>query len=160
MRTHSLRPLTLAALSLLALTGCQSTAPEVEVDNAWAKSAQSGMTGVFADITNPGLEPITLVAASSDAASVVELHEVVGGVMQQKQGGIVIEPGETHSLEPGADHIMLMGLTGPLEPGDTVSITLEFDSGASVLVDAQVRDYAGANEEYVGDAPMNHGGME
>lgn len=149
-----------AIAALLGLTGCQATDQEIEVANAWAKSAPSGMTGVFAEITNPRDEPITLVGGSTEAASMVELHEVVGGVMQEKQGGMLIEPGATLTLEPGGDHIMLMGLTDPLEAGETVIVTIALDSGETLELEAAVRDYAGANEEYVGGGEMNHGGME
>lgn len=150
-------------MSLIALAGCSGSADEPLVEGAWAKSAESGMTAVFADITNPGSKPLTIVGGSSEAADMVEVHEVVDGVMRQKEGGLTIEPGETHSLMPGADHIMLLGLTDPLEAGETVSVTLELAGGDQLVIDAPVRDYAGANEEYVpggSEGGMNHGGME
>jgi len=138
-----------AALGLVAaLSGCQSAPAQLEVENAWAKAAESGMTAVFADISNPGGEDITMVGGTTDVAQMVELHEVADGVMQQKEGGIVVPANSTISLMPGADHIMIMGLNGPLLAGETITVTIELDNGDTLEVTADVRDYQGANEEY------------
>lgn len=149
-----------ATTVLVALAGCSTDSAPLEVENAWAKAADSGMTAVFADITNSSSVDVTMVAGSTDAAAMVELHEVVDGVMREKDGGHLIPAGETLSLMPGGDHIMLMGLTKPLLAGDTLSVTIELDNGETLVIDAQVRDYQGANEEYEGDGmDMNHGDM-
>lgn len=141
-------PLALAAVALGTLVSCSSTPEPPVAEQAWAKAADSGMTAVFADITNTGSEPVTIVGGHSEAAQHVELHEVVDGVMREKPGGFVVKPNSTRVLEPGADHIMLMGLAGPLIPGDSVLVTLELDTGEPLEVVAEVRDYAGAMEVY------------
>ena len=139
-----------------SLGGCATQSEDsVEVSNAWVKSAPSDMSAFFADVTNTGQESVAIVGGSTDAASMVEVHEVLDGVMQPKAGGVVIEPGESTMLMPGGDHIMLMGLTEPLLAGDTVTLTLDLSDGSTVTVEALVKDYSGANEEY--DA---HGGMD
>ena len=154
------------ATVLAALAGCSSESAPLQVENAWAKAADSGMTAVFADITNPSGVDVTMVAGSTDAAAMVELHEVAEGVMREKEGGHLIPAGETLSLMPGGDHIMLMGLTEPLLAGDTISVTIELDNGETLVIDAQVRDYQGANEEYHSDdmdmdgGEMSHGDMD
>ncbi len=82
----------------------------------------------------------------------VELHETVkndtGAMqMQPKAGGIVIPAGGTHLLEPGADHVMLMMLTGPLETGTTTTLTLSTSDG-DVTLTVPVRAFTGAQESY------------
>lgn len=153
-----------AGLSLaaaVALAGCQSAPAELEVNNAWAKAAESGITAVFADISNPGSTDITLVGGATDVASMVELHEVADGIMREKEGGIVVPAGDTITLMPGADHIMLMGLNQPLLAGETLSVTIELDDGGELMVEADVRDYQGANEDYhSGDMNMDMGGSD
>ena len=139
----------------VAVSGCQAQPAELQVENAWAKAAESGMTAVFADISNAGGEDITMVGGTTEVAKMVELHEVVDGVMQQKEGGIVVPADSTISLMPGADHIMIMGLTTPLLAGDTMSVTIELDNGETLEITADVRDYQGANEEYQGSGDMN-----
>ncbi|GAA3589914.1 hypothetical protein GCM10022198_12230 [Klugiella xanthotipulae] len=163
MYTRSLTLTALVAAGLLALSGCSSTPTPVEttavaadaltVSDAWIKASDTGMTGAFGELNNSSATDITVVAASSDAAATVELHEVITGddgnsLMQQKEGGFVVPAEGTHALEPGADHLMFMELTDKLEPGQTVSITLELSDGSTVKIEAPVKQYAGANESY------------
>ncbi len=53
---------------------------------------------------------------------------------------IAVPAGETVTLEPGGYHIMLMDLNKDLEPGDTLEVTLELESGATETVTAEVRE--------------------
>lgn len=168
LRTLSARSralsLSAAALALAVLAGCAPTpsaesaptaAENVQVVDAWVKAVDDGMTGGFALLENTGDSEVTLVAATTDAATTVELHEVVMSdgamVMQPKEGGILLAAGSGHELMPGADHIMLMGVTQPLLPGDEVLVTLEFSDGSTLEHAFTVKEFAGADEEYVGD---------
>jgi copper(I)-binding protein len=86
----------------------------------------------------------------------VEIHEVVMGdggdmVMQPKASGLVVAAGSSATLEPGGDHIMLMGVHDPLQPGDDVSLTLEFSDGSTLDVTATAKEFSGGNEEYTPD---------
>jgi hypothetical protein len=42
-------------------------------------------------------------------------------------------------LEPGGLHIMLIGLTGDLEAGEKLPLTLEFENAGKVQVEAEIR---------------------
>lgn len=162
-----------AALALsLTLVGCGQSATadssnettqgtvqesaELTLVGGWTK-ATDGMTGVFGTLTNPGPEEVTLVGASSPIAGMVELHETVvtGGnmKMQEIEGGFVIPAGGSLELEPGANHIMLMDLDRELLPGEELEITLLFSDGTEKELLVEVRDFAGAIEEY---APGDH----
>ncbi|MFF3037667.1 copper chaperone PCu(A)C [Arthrobacter citreus] len=154
------------AVSAAALTGCGSSSPATEptpaadgaasltMTGAWAKAADAdGMTGAFGTLENSGDEDLTIVAASSASASTVELHEVAmdddgAMVMREIEGGFVVSAGSDYLLEPGASHLMLMGLTDGLLAGDTVTITLELADGSTLDVDAVAKDFAGGNESY------------
>ena len=174
-----LRASAVTAAAALALTGCatstpatDSTAPaggatstsapataQVTVTDPWVKAAEQGMTGAFGTITNPGSEDLVLVAASTSVATSMELHETVGDgtgnmVMQEVDGGFTIPAGGELVLKPGGDHLMLMGLTAPVQAGDELEFTLEFADGSTVTFTAVAKDFAGANEQYGG----NHGG--
>lgn len=164
-----------AALALaapLALTGCAATPEDsqaaehgshtaevapgevVTVADAWAKAtaadmhAGEGMTGVFAELTNHSDTDLTITSVESDAAGMVELHEVVDGVMRKIQGDVTIPAGGTLTLEPGGNHIMLMDMTAPLLPGDDVVITAMLSDGTKLTITALVKDTSGANESY------------
>lgn len=162
-----------ALATLLLLSGCAGTAgatgadsaetaaatpaPEaaasITLEEAWVKAADDGMTALFGHLVNEGGDT-TLVAASTEAAEMAELHETVekdgAMTMRQKEGGFALPAGETFVLEPGANHVMIMGLTGPLLAGEEVTLTLEFEDGSTLEVTAPVKDYSGANEEYDG----------
>ncbi|UCR87945.1 copper chaperone PCu(A)C [Mycetocola spongiae] len=171
MKNTTTRTLILGAAALLALSGCSAAAPEatpaashsaasaadsVTVHDGWIKAVDGGMSGAFGDLRNAGESDIILVGATTPAASMVELHETVDNgsgamVMREKDGGFTIPRGGEFKLAPGANHIMLMGLTGPLSPGETVSLTLTFSDDSTQTIDLPVKDYAGANENYEGD---------
>jgi len=68
--------------------------------------------------------------------------------MQAKQGGFVIPAEGELKLEPGANHIMLMDLTKPVQAGDQVTFDLKTSDGGSVTFTAQAKDFTGANENY------------
>lgn len=55
---------------------------------------------------------------------------------------IDVPAGGSVALEPGGYHIMLLGLTAPLEAGTTVEVTLTFENAGEVAVSADVRDTA------------------
>ena len=98
---------------------------------------------------------MVIVSAATDAAPRVELHETLMAddgsmIMSEKDGGFAVDAGGDLTLEPGGNHIMLMGVTDPLEPGATVSITLTLADGGTFTYDALVKDFTGANEEYDG----------
>lgn len=167
----------LAALAL-ALAGCGTTAgaspdapdgatkpagQNVTLADGWVKAADSGMSAAFGELTNAGPDDVTVVSATTEASSMLELHETVENesgemIMREIEGGFVIPAGETLGLEPGGSHIMLMDLTDPLEAGEEVTFTLTFADDSTYEFTAPVKDYSGANENYVGgDAEMDMG---
>ena len=166
----------LAAVAL-ALAGCGTTAgassdtegaaepagQNVTLSDGWVKAADSGMSAAFGELTNTGPDDVTVVSATTEASSMLELHETVENesgemIMREIEGGFVIPAGDTLSLEPGGSHIMLMDLTDPLEAGEEVTFTLTFADDSTYEFTAPVKDYSGANENYVGgDAEMDMG---
>ncbi|OBI73353.1 copper chaperone PCu(A)C [Mycobacterium sp. E740] len=162
----------LTTLSVLA-AGCttqeheheESMASTVTVTDQWANSAEAGMAAVFGTFTNTGHHEARIVSGRSDAAGRVEVHELAaaaGGAktMRPKDGGMQIPADGSHALVPGGDHLMLMDLKKPLPPGSEVTVTVEFEDGSTLPVTAQVRDFAGANEDYqpsTGGSAPHHG---
>lgn len=159
----------LAAASL-ALTGCSSpvatpapsspvsatpfSAAGLTVSQPWVKAAASGMTGGFGVIKNTTDADVTITGASTPAARKVELHETVAGTtggmqMRAKDGGFVVPAGGELKLEPGANHLMLMGLAAPVTAGTEVTFTLALAGGETFTFTALVKDFSGANENYV-----------
>lgn len=132
------------------------------INEAWVKAAESGMTGAFADIDNDGDKPVTITAAVTPAASVTELHQtndINGTPTMQEVAALEVPANGQLTLEPGGDHIMLMQLTGPIQAGDDVSITLTCKDAGSVTFAAQARTYEGANETYAPEPADEMPGM-
>lgn len=144
---------TLPLLALLAATAaCSAGSPSPTVVDAWVKAAEDGMTAAFGTITNPGRGELVVVAASSPAAEAVELHESVleadGSTTMRQVAGFTVPAGGERELVPGGDHLMLLGLHEPLEPGEEVVVRLELADGSHLEVTAPVKDYAGAQDAY------------
>lgn len=102
-------------------------------------------SAAFMSLMNSSGEAIDLVGGSSDAATVVELHEHanVGGMMQMRQiPKITVPANGTATLQPGGLHVMLIGLKQKLKEGESVKLTLNFSNGESVTVDAPVKKVA------------------
>lgn len=94
------------------------------------------MGAAYMRITNNGDAADRLVAAETEMADVVEIHEVKmnGGVMQMSplMDGLEIPAGETVTLEPGGYHIMLIGLTESMLAGEEYTLTLTFEEAGEV----------------------------
>lgn len=133
--------------------GTSGAGAALSIADPWAKAADDGMTAAFGTVRNDGDQAVTIIGARTDAAQEVQLHETAddgsGGMsMQEKEGGFELAAGATLELTPGGEHLMLMGLTAPLQPGDALDITLELADGTEVPFTATVKDYAGAQEDY------------
>lgn len=143
----------------LTFSGCAPEATNelpktgIIIEDAWVRASEysaeaGGMTGVFAKITNRGDKTITLVGGSTDAAMMVQTHEVVDGQMQEKKGGIEIHVGQTVTLQPGGLHIMLMNLTKPIVVGDKIEYTFKFEGADSQTVTLTAKESEGGDETY------------
>lgn len=92
-----------------------------------------------------------MISATSDAASSVELHETTETsdgqmVMTETADGFPLPAGQPLMLEPGGDHLMLIGLTQSLQPGDEITLTLKLDDGTEIQFAAPVKDVSGGNK--------------
>lgn len=163
----------LSAAAVLGLSACsgdvkentkQESSQEALITNeTWVKAASEGMTGAFGVIENKTDKDITIESATSEYAKKIELHEVVetpdgAKKMQEKEGGFVVPAHKSITLEPGADHLMFMGLEKEIKPGDTIKITLKTTDGDTFDFEAPAKEFTGANENYEdGQGDMGHG---
>lgn len=152
------RVLGAAAACLMVLAACSDSADagEMTIDDAWVKASDEHMTSAFGILTHPGDDEAVIVSVTSPSSEAVELHETVMGEdgemsMQEISGGFTIEAGGELILEPGGNHLMLMGLHEPILAGETVTFTATFDNGDEFTFEAVAKDYAGANESYHDD---------
>lgn len=125
---------------------------DLMVESPWARATARGsrVGGAFLTIHNAGEQTDRLIAADSDVAARVQLHrtQMENGVMQMRhvEDGIEIPAGGMAELMPGGFHVMLMGLTAPLQEGSTFPVTLTFERAGSITIDVPVRA-AGAMDD-------------
>jgi periplasmic copper chaperone A len=139
---------------VLILAGCSSgaatSAPAaatgaLTVEGAWARpSTGADRAGAaYLVIHNGSAADDALVGASSPVATTVEIHETTAGdsgmMAMHPVERIPIPAGGSVELKPGGYHIMLIGLTAPLEVGAEIAITLMFASAAPITVQAEVK---------------------
>jgi len=146
---------------LVAATLCAAlpaVAQDIMVDGAYIRS--SGMmakTGAaFMVIHNHGTTDDRLIKAASPIAPRVELHthkEDANGVMQMLAvpEGFVIPADGSHELARGGDHVMFLGLTQPLEQGQTVPVTLTFEKAGEMVIEVPVQLAQGGAMPMQGD---------
>ncbi|MGC9418073.1 MAG: copper chaperone PCu(A)C [Rhodovulum sp.] len=131
----------LFAGALALLPALPALAGDIAVQDPYARAStmMSKSGAAFMTLVNTGTEDDRLVAAASDVAAKVELHTHVaaeGGVMKmvEVEEGFPIPAGGTRDLKRGGDHVMFLGLTRPLQQGDTVTVTLTFEKAGDMTV--------------------------
>jgi copper(I)-binding protein len=143
------RVATVAALAIVSLLlGCTtatSSAGAIAVSDAWARTSM-GMdraAAAYLVLTNDADAADALIAATSPAATTVEIHETstdAGGMTGMHPiDELPLPAGTTVTLEPGGYHLMLIDLTTDLEVGQTIEITLDFETAPDLTVTAEVR---------------------
>ena len=150
----------LAALLLIGLSACTEPPPDAYVTRSVSATAgEPAGTDARNEAcqVQPGRTPPADRAVlrarevfcggwTQPAARVVELHTHVreGEVMRMRPvTDIPVPAGQTVELRPGGLHVMLIGLTGPLQQGSRVPLTLRFERAGEVQVELTV-EAAGA----------------
>ena len=145
------------AVCALFLFSAPLAAEGIMVDDAYIRSstAKSTSGAAFMVVMNHSGADDRLIGASSDVADKVELqshNSDDNGVMRmgEIEGGVAIAADEMHAFKRGGDHLMFMGLKGPLEQGAMVPVTLEFEKAGAVEIEVMVDQ----------DRKPNHGKMK
>ena len=102
----------------------------------------ANIAAAYMTLRNKGSAPDRLVGGSAAVAGQFEVHSMVmeQGVakMRPVEGGLEIKPGETVELKPGGFNVMLTGLKQPLQKGQKVKGTLEFEKAGKVDIEYAV----------------------
>ena len=106
----------------------------LQVIDAWVRASPAGAKNgaAYATVVNHISTANTLIAAASPAATKVELHthKLDDGIMRMRRiSGVTIPGHGSAKLQPGGDHMMLLGLKRSLKAGDHIMLTLTFRSG-------------------------------
>ncbi|WP_338167115.1 copper chaperone PCu(A)C [Vibrio sp. 10N] len=136
-----LNKLLLSAIALAPLSMAQAA---IDVNDVYARATPPNATtsAVFGTIENTGNEVRTIVSASSQASSVVELHDVIkeGDVMKMRQVNTIDIPANGKTiLKPGSLHVMLLDVKAPMKEGDTINVELTFANGEVKVLTVPVK---------------------
>lgn len=158
-----MKTLTFAAIAAL-LPVAALAHDGMHINDAYVRSTNPKVGAVFLQLENHRQVACTLQSVTTDAAERAELHTHLekDGVMKmvEIEGGIPVEPGQTHDLARGGDHIMLLGLTDPLTDGDILILTFDFGTcgteEAEAVVDNQRPAHGAATDAPADDPHANH----
>lgn len=156
------RPRIMRALAvLLSLAGAAADAQDYRsgalvINRPWARATVTvqKVGAGYLTIRNEGAEADRLTGARATVAPTVELHtheiDAEGVARMRQLEAIDLPAGASVELAPGGLHLMLIGLSGPLQEGQTFPLTLVFERAGEVVVEVAVRAIRG-------DAGGQHG---
>ncbi|MGL4978018.1 MAG: copper chaperone PCu(A)C [Plesiomonas sp.] len=117
---------------------------------ARATVANANVSAVFLTLFNPESDERQLVSVSSPLADKTEMHQsstnAQGVMSMQAVAQIAIPAKGTMILQPGGLHIMLLNLHQALPEGTTVPLTLTFDNGQQINIDAMAKTVSSAKQ--------------
>ncbi|HVY65477.1 MAG TPA: copper chaperone PCu(A)C [Gammaproteobacteria bacterium] len=150
----------IALATFLAALSCVATAADApKVVDPWIRATPPQvMTGAAYLTIQGGDAADTLTGVRSGVAAKVEIHTTMqhDGVMHMMPvESLPIPAHGTVKLAPGGEHLMLTGLTRALTPGQSVTITLQFEHAGAMdvtfpVVDARSEDAAGHHGDHAG----------
>jgi periplasmic copper chaperone A len=118
----------------------------VEVVHPWTPATPDeggGTTRVFMKIKNLAGSPERLVAASTPAATKVELQEPGGDgavAFGKPLAAVVIATGKETELTRKGPHLVLTGIKSRLNAYDSFKLTLVFEKAGRMVVDVAVEE--------------------
>lgn len=124
------------------------SANQLVIDHPWSPPTPPVVknAAVYLKINNLSeiADTLNRVTVSEDIAKRAEIHlsQLHNGVarMLHQKGGVIIAPQQSLKFQPGSFHIMLLGLTKPLEVSQKFAITLWFEQRGNVPVEVWVEE--------------------
>ena len=134
----------MAALPLASASGqaADYDVGSIHITQPWTRATPKGASSAasYLTVTNSGTAPDRLTCAGTDVAAQCQIYTMgmENGVMKMRpvEGELEIKPGET--VTPGGDHIMFVKLKHPLQTGDAVEATLQFEKAGTVKIEMPV----------------------
>ena len=133
-----------AAVAALMLASCNAAgpAPEISIQDPWARATAAGQSGTAAYFTISNAGGTDRLLSVSTPAADASLHSTTmsDGVMRMRPvDGVEVPANGSVEFKPGGMHVMLMGLKQPLESGTTLPLDLKFEKAGDRRVEATVR---------------------
>ena len=148
------RLLLLITVLALAVTGCGG-GDDISIDGQWARNSPKNaqMGAAYMNLTSADGD--TLVGGSVDASvsESVEVHAMRPVAGQEDEEGMALmemveipelelPAGETVNLAPGGFHVMFINIASPLEIGQIIELTLDFEKADDMVIEVEVTEEA------------------
>ena len=133
----------LTLLLVFALPVARAGDLPVKVRGGWVRAMPPGTSNsaAYMIFTNTGDKPLRITGGSTEIGEMVMpmigTKEVIDGkevAGMQGVDALVVPPHGQLVLQPGGDHLMIMGLITHPKPGDKVHFTVQFAGGAVQLL--------------------------
>ena len=129
--------------SIFCISTVSAQDAKLLIKDGWTRASVTKTSAAYMEILNEEKHDIVFSHASSDVASIVELHKTVteNNISQMVPiNKLVIPANSKVVLQPKGLHIMLIGLKKPLVKGDIVPIVLHFEGYKSIIANAIVKE--------------------
>ena len=135
---------TLTVILAIVFSSLVSAESWLDISDASVRKPIPGManTAGYMTVHNPSDNDITLVAANSELAKIVEFHNHVmsDGIMKMvKLDQVIIPAGQSLTFESGGLHLMFLGLNNKVSKKEMVSVSLKSAQGHSIKKDFVVK---------------------
>lgn len=135
-----------AYLSLFAVVGAfwvcgiamgdAQTPSVIETSHPWSRATNGTASGVvYLTVTNHGTVDDVLTQAATPIAKTTQFHlsaEENGVMTMRPVSSVPVKAGASVDFKPEGLHVMLMGLSHPLEAGQSFPLTLTFEKAGTV----------------------------
>ncbi len=138
-------PLLLAGLlcNTAAFAAPPDQAGQVRAEGAWIRVLPGSLpAGGFVTLHNEGDRAVALRGATSPRYASTMLHQssTAGGMSRMAMVAQLQIPAHgTVALAPGGYHLMFSGAQAPVNPGQTVPVTLQFADGSTLATEFLAR---------------------
>jgi copper(I)-binding protein len=125
--------------------------PLVQIENGWVRAVppQLTITAAYLQLKNLTQQKLILVGASTPAFAKVEMHQTVfedNMVRMVPVEKLVISPQEVVRFKPKGLHFMLMDRQQPLQVGDAVMLTLQFEKNKTQTAKLEIQSESNTSE--------------
>jgi periplasmic copper chaperone A len=132
-RLGLLAALLLNACATPATPALQAVGPAI-VRNS-PEAGPDVQVAAYVRLYNPNAAPDRLVGLSCTCADAVEIHNTFNREMHTLESHDVPASGYMEIAPGSPTHLMLMGVREPIEPGETVRMTLMFERAGPLEID-------------------------
>jgi copper(I)-binding protein len=119
-------------------------AGDVVLKDAWARPALGDVdvTAAFFTAENVSDADVKIITVKASASKKTEIHTMTmgeQGMSMDRLESLTVPAGAALELKPGAQHVMLIGLTEGLKVGDTFTLDVGLDNGTTQTLNVPVR---------------------